>query len=83
MCYSCNTPWGPNTKTKNENGSKTSEVSRILVKINVDALEQSSLLGDVQAMNRPGSASYKLVFVLFSLKSNLCQSYLTSTHLSF
>ena len=51
MCYSCNTPRGPNTKTKNENGSKTSEVSRILVRSSLYALEQSSLLGDVQVMN--------------------------------
>lgn len=71
MCYSCNTPWGQNTKTKNENGSKTSEVSRIVVKINLDALEQSSLLGDVQAMNGAGIASYKLFFVLFCFKSDL------------
>lgn len=51
MCYSCNTPWGPNTKTKNENGSKTSEVSRILVKISLCALKQSSLPRDVQTIN--------------------------------
>lgn len=44
MCYSCNTPWGPNAKAKDENGSKTSEVSRIMVKISLNALGQSPFL---------------------------------------
>lgn len=26
MCHSCHTSWGPNTKTKNENGSEASKV---------------------------------------------------------
>lgn len=50
MCYSCNTPWGSNTKAKNENGSKTSEVSRIFVKIIFRILEYR-VLGAKQAVN--------------------------------